>query len=371
MMENFVIIGANSFQNRLILKAKEMGLRTHVFAWECGDIGEKTADVFYPISITEKEKILEECRKIKPCGIASIASDLAVITVNYVAEALHLSGNAYKDSVICTNKYAMRGAFAAAGVPVPKFLKVSAPPCREALAGFRFPLIVKPTDRSGSRGITKVACFEEIADAVHASVAHSFEKCAVIEEFIEGDEYSCECISYGGKHSFLAFTKKYTTGAPHFIETGHVQPSDIPERYAEGIKRDVFKALDALNIRVGASHTEFKLDADGNMRIIEIGARMGGDCIGSDLVYLSTGIDFVRAVIDTACGRAPDLTPEHGAEKATIRFIFNERDISEFEQAKRDPLKHICYVSDMESENMGAVTDSSNRVGYYIYTEQL
>ena len=85
MKEKIVIIGANDFQNRLILKAKEMGYETHVFAWQSGDIGEKTADFFYPISITEKEQILEECKKIKPKGICSIASDLAVVTVNYVA----------------------------------------------------------------------------------------------------------------------------------------------------------------------------------------------------------------------------------------------------------------------------------------------
>ena len=77
-MKKIVIIVANSFQNRLILKAKEMGYETHVFAWKCGDIGENTADHFYPISIVEKERILAECKKIKPQAIASIASDLAV-----------------------------------------------------------------------------------------------------------------------------------------------------------------------------------------------------------------------------------------------------------------------------------------------------
>lgn len=368
-MKNFVIIGANSFQNRLILKAKEMGYRTHVFAWKCGDIGEKTADVFYPISITEKEKILDVCKTIKPCGVASIASDLAVITVNYVAEALGLTCNAYKDCGICTNKHAMRAAFEKAGIPVPKFKKVASPPERNELDGFCYPLIVKPTDRSGSRGITKVENYDEVANAVKASIAHSFEKCAVIEEYIEGEEYSCECISFGDKHNFLAFTKKYTTGAPSFIETGHEQPSDIPGIYQVDIKEQIFKALSALNIENGASHTEFRLKPNGEVRIIEIGARMGGDCIGSDLVYLSTGVDFVRAVVDVACGNKPDLTPAHKPQKAVIKFIFNDKDVAAFDSAREDSNKKIEYISDMDYSNMGSVTDSSNRVGYYIYTE--
>lgn len=368
-MKDFVVIGANDFQNRLILKAKEMGYRTHVFAWECGDIGEKTADFFYPISITEKEKILEICKKIKPCGVASIASDLAVLTVNYVAERLGLTCNAFADSFVCTNKFAMRGALATAGVPTPHFVKVSAPPDEELMTRFVYPLIVKPTDRSGSRGITKVCRYSDVAAAVTAATKHSFEKCAVIEEYIDGDEYSCECVSYGGIHTFLAFTKKYTTGAPSFVETGHDQPSDIPTEYHENIKIQIFNALSALKIKNGASHTEFKLLPDGDIRIIEIGARMGGDCIGSDLVYLSTGIDFVRAVVDIACGKAPCLTPQHAPRAASVRFVFNERDLERFEAVKRDNAKKLCFVSDMNMANIGGVTDSSNRVGYYIYTQ--
>lgn len=368
-MKKIAIIGANSFQNRLIIKAKEMGYETHVFAWQCGDIGEKTADYFYPISIVEKEQILEECKRIKPCGIASIASDLAVITVNYVAEALGLPCNEYRHSAICTNKYEMRRAFMDGGVPCPRFLKVSAVPDENELAGFSYPLIVKPTDRSGSRGITKVMSYEELASAIDLAVEHSFEKCAVIEEYIDGDEYSCECISYNGKHSFLAFTKKYTTGAPHFIETGHRQPSDIPAEHQDCIKASIFKALDSLNIKNGASHSEFKLLANGDIRIIEIGARMGGDCIGSDLVQLSTGVDFVAAVVDIACGNAPDLTPRSIPRNAVIRFMFDESDLQALDTAKKDPCKHIEYISDIDTDNIGKVTDSSNRVGYYIYTE--
>ncbi len=368
-MKKIAIIGANSFQNRLILKAKEMGYETHVFAWQCGDVGETTADYFYPISIVEKEQILEECKRIKPDGVASIASDLAVITVNYVAEGLGLCCNPYENSLICTNKFEMRRAFAEAGVAVPKFLKVGCAPEKEQLEGFCYPLIVKPTDRSGSRGITKIERFEQLADAVGEACEASFEKRAVIEEFIEGDEYSCECVSWKGKHNFLALTKKFTTGAPHFIETGHQQPSDIPAELHDSITAQIFKALDSLGIKYGASHSEFKLAADGSIRIIEIGARMGGDCIGSDLVELSTGVDFVAAVVDIACGKAPDLAPKHGPQKAVIRFIFNEDDLAVYKADKADASKHFSYESPIETENMGKVTDSSNRVGYYIYTE--
>lgn len=300
MKEKLVIIGANDFQNQLILKAKELGYETHVFAWQSGDVGEKTADFFYPISVTEKEKILEKCKDIKPVGVCSIASDLTSITVNFVAENLGLPCNPTSNTLGYTNKFEMRKKMKANGVKTPAFIKVNDSPDTWKLDGFKFPVIVKPTDRSGSRGITKVYSMDGIEEAVHYSTKDSFEKSAIIEEFIEGNEYSCECISYHGKHHFLAFTKKYTTGSPNFIETGHCEPSDIKIEDQEKIKENIFKALDALNIQNSASHTEFKIDENGNFGIIEIGARMGGDCIGSDLVRISTGYDFVKMVIDVA-----------------------------------------------------------------------
>ena len=370
-MKKLVIIGANDFQNRLILKAKEMGFETHVFAWAAGDVGERTADHFYPVSIVEKEQILEECRKIRPDGVCSIASDLATVTVNYVSEALGLNSNAYEVTLRCTNKYEMRKAMKAAGVGTPGFVKVGPGAAAEAVlaAGLEYPVIVKPTDRSGSRGITKVYRAEELPDAVAAAVENSFEKRAVIEEYLEGDEYSCECISFHGEHHFLAFTKKFTTGAPHFIETGHREPSDIPEELQPGILEEIFRALDALGITDSASHAEFKLGPDGRCRIIEIGARMGGDCIGSDLVPLSTGYDFVRMVIDVACGQAPSFEKICEPRTAEIRFAFTAEDLKELEELKRTRPESIVRISEMEEENLGKTVDSSTRAGYWITAE--
>ena len=99
-MKKLAIIGASYLQEPLIEKAKSMGIETHVFAWAAGDVGEKSADYFYPISIVEKDEILKRCREIGIDGICTIASDLAVITVNYVANNMGLTAN----SIACTEK---------------------------------------------------------------------------------------------------------------------------------------------------------------------------------------------------------------------------------------------------------------------------
>lgn len=365
-MKKIVIIGANDFQNPLILKAKEMGYETHVFAWKDGSIGETTADFFYPISIIEKEIILERCKEIKPDAIATIASDLAGITVNYIARNLGFPCNSERSILICTNKYEMRKALAEANIPTPLFYEVGEQDDLDIVNNMKFPIIVKPTDRSGSRGITKLENCSGVREAVSRSIENSFAKKAIIEEYLEGNEYSCECISFDGKHHFLAVTKKYTTGSPNFIETGHLQPSDLSDEMLEKVKEHVFGALDALEIRYGASHSEFKVDDDGNIRFIEIGARMGGDCIGSDLVQLSTGFDFLKMTIQVATGIEPDMKKVSDTKIAAIKFIFSQKELDNLNIIKEKYPEKIHYISKIEISENDTIVDSSSRYGFYI-----
>lgn len=365
-MKKLVIIGANDFQNQLILKAKSLGYETYVFAWEEGAVGKDTADYFYPISIVDKEYILDECRKIQPDGVCSIASDLAAITVNFVAENLGLPCNSTKYTSVQTNKYEMRKAMLEAGIDCPKFVLADEELNSSMLDDFHYPIIVKPTDRSGSRNIMKLDSISGVEKAVKDACETSFEHKAIIEEYITGNEYSMETISYKGNHHFLAVTKKYTTGAPHFIETGHKQPSDLPDDIKNKAINIVFKALDALHIENSAGHSEFRVDENGNVRIIEIGARMGGDCIGSDLVYLSTGNDFMKMVIDVAVGKSPKVLSNPENHDVEIRFLFDQNDLDKFYELKKNYPDRIYRVSDFEIKNIGKTIDSSSRIGYYI-----
>ena len=371
MKKPIAIIGASDLQLPLIEKAKEMGLETHVFAWAAGDAGERAADVFYPISITETDAITDVCRSIRPCAVVSIASDLAAITVNRAANALGLPANPPETALIATNKYEMRRTFREAGIPVPAFARVSAGEDLFAIRRMRLPLIVKPTDRSGSRGIFKLESFDHLEESVTAACAESFEGRAIVEEFIEGNEYSCECISQDGVHHFLALTKKFTTGAPHFIETGHLEPADLEPETAGRVREQVFRALDALHVRCGASHSEFRVDPEsGEIRLIEIGARMGGDCIGSDLVRLSTGVDFVKAVIQAGMGERIDLTPAPHAAAAAVRYLMNRQDYEDYLALQAAHPEVIVRRSEMHPAQMEtAVTDSSRRFGFYIAAE--
>ena len=365
-MKKLAIIGANEFQNPLILRAKELGYETHVFAWKEGSIGEKTADYFYPISIVEKEKILKKCEEIKIDGITTIASDLATVTVNYVAEKMNLPGNSIECNNKSTNKYEMRKVFKDNNVSTLKFEKVTSIEQINFLSNMNYPLIVKPTDRSGSRAVTKINKKSELESAINKAIDNSFEKAAIVEEFIDGQEYSCEGITYNGEHRFLTVTQKATTGAPNFIETGHFEPADISLEVKLKIYNELRKALDALKITNSATHSEFKIDAKGNIKVIEIGARMGGDCIGSDLVYLSTGYDYIKMVIDVAMGERPDFEIKTTPKVSAIKFILNQEDLDDYNKVKEETPQFIYRESKFEKIDSHEVIDSSSRLGFYI-----
>lgn len=365
MQRNLAIIGASYLQLPLINKAKELGYTTHVFAWSANDVGEEAADVFYPISIVEKEEILAKCKEIGICGICSIASDLAAITVNYVAEQLGLCGNTMEATSISTNKHLMRNAFEKNGDPSPKSYLVDENTNISTLK-LDYPIIVKPTDRSGSRGIFKLETSDQLKESIRLSIKESFEKKALVEEYVEGQEYSVEYISFKGIHHFLAITQKYTTGAPHFIETAHLEPAELSIEMTEKVKTVVERALNTLGIKNSASHSELKIDDNGNIKIIEIGGRMGGDCIGSDLVHYSTGIDFVKAVIDVACGNEPDLSVKTKPQPVKSVFIFNEEDLMKYKQLKEENSDKLLKEIYIREDLLGKTTNSSDRAGCYI-----
>lgn len=363
MQKKLAIIGASYLQVPLIEKAKSLGITTHCFAWADRAVCKDYADYFYPINVLEKEEILKICQKVKIDGITTIATDIVVPTINYVAEKMGLISNPNEYSYVTTNKYLMRQCFAKNGVPSPIF--VDAITEHPNISGMNFPMIVKPTDRSGSIGIEKVYNEQELVKAVQRAREFSFKHEAIVEEFVQGCEVSVESISWRGSHYILQITDKITTESPYFVELEHHEPSQLPYDIKIRIRDIVLKALDALHIKYGASHSELKITKEGDIRVMEIGARMGGDFIGSNLVQLSTGYDFLKGVIDVALGQfdEPVITNEH---YSGVYFLCKntERILPVIQNPKNYP-QIVEY--NIQNLNLKDIQCSNDRSGYFIY----
>lgn len=368
--KKIAIIGAGYLQEPLVKKAKELGLYSICFAWREGATCAEICDKFYPVSIVEKDEILQICIDEKIDGICTIASDVAAPTVAYVANKMGLVGNDYNAAVRANNKFLMRNAFISAGVPCPQYNMVDEdyindPQCMKELDVLSLPLIVKPTDRSGSLGVTKITSKEELIPAIKLALDKSFKKEAMVEEFIDGREVSVEFISYKGTHYPLQITDKVTTEAPHFVELEHHQPSTLSKEMFDKIYDITKKALSALGLENGASHAEYKITRDGRIAVMEIGGRMGGDFIGSDLVRLSTGYDFVKGVIEVALGM---FEPPIKTINQYSGVYFLCKDTRQLYSVIQNMNKYPEIVAaSITDENLRNVTCSGDRSGYLIY----
>ena len=366
-MIKIAVIGASYLQLPLVDKINELGHESHCFAWDSEDsVCKKKATYFYPISIIDKDKILEKCQEIQIDAILSIASDVAVTTVSYVAEKMGLIANSVESSFVSTNKFLMRDRFRSVGLPTPIYSSFISSNSLETLDDLSFPLIVKPTDRSGSRGVTISQNHDDLLLNIQRAIDESFEKKAIVETFIEGSEYSVESISQNGIHTILAITEKITSGPPYFVELEHHQPAGLDEDLKFQIYDTVKKGLNALEIKNGAAHSEIKIN-DKGIFLIEIGARMGGDFIGSHLVPLSTGYDYLKNIIQVALGNKIDDFEGINHHFSGVYFL-SKLTTYLFPFFKNTPhsTAHFLEMS-IQTTELEELKDSSNRAGYIIY----
>lgn len=301
-MTKIAVIGANEPFLPFYRQAKALGYSIIGIAWAEGAVCKEYCDKFYPVSFKEKERVLEICRAEKINGITSFSLESALPTVVYVAQAMGLVSNTEECLKRTATKYVQRKAFELNGIPVPKYKMIQKGERLPDL-GMSYPVIVKPIDSGGSQGITKLDSPDGMEEALNRAFDSSHVNQAIVEEFVDGREFSVESLSHEKHHYILQITDKVTSGAPHYIEIQHHQPADIPQETADRIKELVAKALTALNIENSPGHTELKLNSKGELYIIEIGARMGGDFITSDLVRLSTGYDMVKGALELAVGQ--------------------------------------------------------------------
>ena len=362
-MKKIAIIGASYLQKPLVLKAKQMGIETHCFAWEEGAVCKEFSDYFYPISILEKEKILEICQRVKINGIVTIASDLPSNTISYISEKMSLVGNSAETAFLTTNKFAMRNKLEGKKILIPNYW--SGNDLSKIKNNLKYPLIVKPTDMSGSRGVAKVANYKELKLAFNNAKNISLEKRVIVEEFIDGKEISVEALSYNKTHKVLSLTDKKTTGGPFFVELEHHQPSCLNKKLQKEICKLTEKCLDIFNVSNGASHTEFKI-LKGRIYLIELGARMGGDFIGSHLVRLSSGLDYLKAVIEISIGtfNFNSLDFNLPQKYSGIYFLSKEnKNIMKY----FTKINTFDYIKKIQKNQLTEIKESNDRSGYLIY----
>lgn len=301
-MKKILLLGGPVFQKPVIERAKSMGLYVGVADISQDAPAAPLADEFFQGSIRDYDAMLAVAREFKPDAIVSGACDTSVVTAARLCEELGLPGNSVDAALNSTDKYRMIKCFAREGVPHPAFsvakkfeLDTFAPP-------FSYPVITKPTDSAGGRGVNLVTAPQELFSALQTASKAGVSGDVLVEECMTGPEVSVEVIVSNGVPHVLQVTDKLTSGAPNFFEIGHVQPTILNCEQREAISDVASSAILAVGLQNSVAHAEVMLTSEGP-KMVELGARLGGDWITSHLIWNSvSGIDMVETMIKLALG---------------------------------------------------------------------
>lgn len=373
-MKKVMILGASTLQLPAIEKAKEMGHYVIAVDMNPEAVGFKIADEKVVISTIDISNVVEIAKKKKIDGVLTLCTDMPVRTVAAVGEALGIPAISVENSFRVTDKIMMRETLEKYGIPIPYFFRAKTEDdfikAVHKIRNLGYRCIVKPADNSGSRGVNLLNRYDE--ETLEAAYRYSKENSrsgeVIVEEYMEGPEVCVETLSVDGVCYPIQITDKLTTGEPYFVEMGHSQPSQLSFEVQEDIKKVAVAANLALGNYNGSSCTEIKVTKDG-AKIVELGARLAGDFMTTDLVPLSTGVNMVECIIKIALGEKPDYKHKHESSSA-IRF-FNPpegiiEDISGIEDAKKIPgvirIGTDCNIGD----KIVKIQSSLDRVGYVI-----
>lgn len=377
MMKKIMVLAAGLLQIDVIEKAKSMGYYVLAVDGNPKAAGFNVADKAICADIVNEETMLKIARDEHVDGVIHPCSEVSMAVMGRINDELGLSGISREQAICATNKHLMRKAFEKGNAPSPKsILAQDAEDAWSRLQNeFDTDAILKPSRNSGSRGIAKVSRNMDKGDFIRAydeALSESRDHSVLIEQFIEGPEFSIEMIVWQGDIHVLTVTDKKTTGAPHFVELGHNQPSCFSATDVETLKAAAVAGVRALGVNSCACHAEAKL-MNGKAYLMEVGARLGGDFISTELTHLSTGIDMVAAAIDVALGVEPDLSAKEEPKGVCIRYFCPKPgklvSISNTE-VLNNPHVYLWEIYPKEGDVIPAVTSSLCRSGHVIVTEK-
>ncbi len=307
--KTILIIGGGLLQVPIIQTAKTMKLKTLVADMNPNSIGFQIADEKIIMSTKDLEGMVREAKRYnqsKPIhGVITAGTD-ASMTVAAVASAIGLPGIRFIDAEACSNKVKMRQRLKEHGLPIPRFAPVwSLQDAKDAVENLSFPLVMKPADNMGARGVIKVNQKEDIPHAFR----HAKKFCPtgelILEEYMEGPELSVDALAFQGQIRMTGIADRIIEREPFFIEIGHNMPSALPQQILDEVEDVMTRGMKALGIHLGAGKGDIKVTKDG-VKIGEIAARLSGGFMSAFTYPLSTGVNLNRAALLIALGEHPD-----------------------------------------------------------------
>jgi biotin carboxylase len=310
-MKKLMLLGGMRYLVPVIEAAHKLGVYVITCDYLPNNIAHKYSDEYCNVSILEKDKVLEKAKELKIDGILSFACDPGVVTAAYVAEKMGLpSSGPYESVEILQNKGKFRKFLTENNFNVPVAKQYT--DIETALNDtemFNWPVIVKPTDSAGSKGVTKVEEKDKLKDAINYALKFSHSNEFIIEDFLEkvGDSSDCDSFSIDGKLKFVSFSaQKFDENCENpYTPAAYTWPASISKIHQEELTNEIQRLLTLLNMKSSIYNIETRECTNGKAYIMECSPRGGGNRL-AEMVRYMTGVDMITNIVKVALGMEPD-----------------------------------------------------------------
>ncbi len=309
-MKKLLILGSGLEQSIAIQEAKKLGIYVIACDQNKNALGLKYADLPIVTDINNYNDILEIGRSNKIDGIFTHAVEIPHIVAK-VANTLSLPGIKPKIAERATNKIERITYLKKNGIPCANFVVINHEDELDSKSGeIGFPLIIKPIDNAGARGVQLVEEKTKIYDAYQEAIKSSKQRRVLLEEVLNGEEISTESVVYNGKiHTFALADRNYDKSEkfkPFFVEDGINYPTNLSVEMQDSILNLVEKTINVLGIDFGAAKGDIIID-NGIPKIIEMASRTSGGWFGAGSIPAATGCNMLKPLIQMAVGNSPDI----------------------------------------------------------------
>ncbi len=305
MQKIILFLGGSNFQLPPVYYAKKQGHYIVVCDYLQDNPARNLADEYHNVSTTDFDAILQVAQRLRIDGIVAYASDPAAATAAYVAAKLGLPGNPYRSVQILSQKDLYRDFLLRHGFHAPRSASFTSLSEAEAyLPSIDLPVMVKPVDSSGSKGVSKIYRADQLPDAFHHALLFSRAKRVIIETYIErkGYQIAGDGFVQNGKLAFRCFGQEhFQQGCDHFVPVGESFPLQLDHMLQQKVHAEIDRLLSLLQLKTGALNFDIVLNEADDVYLIEVGPRAGGNMI-SEVIKYSTGVDLAACIVDSALG---------------------------------------------------------------------
>lgn len=316
--KKILVVGAGHEQTNIIKAGKLLGCQVISVDRDPCAIGFLFSDYHYIVDTRDSDSIQSIAKKHNIDGIIT-STETGVKSVSLVAFEMGIPNISPLSASLATDKSKMRQILLKSGISVPEFAIVkNLQDVINAVQKIGLSVVLKPCDNGGARGVKKVVKIHELEEGYNLAMSNTKLPYVLVEKFIEGSEFGCETFSFDGKVDLIILTDKIKSDPPYFVTMGHTIPSSILKKRKESIFSIVKESLSVLKIKQGPVNFDIVM-TDKGPKIIDIGARLGGNYMPL-LVYLTTGINLYKEVVNVALGQKPDLRCRFRRASA-VRFL--------------------------------------------------